>query len=273
MTFSFDRNACLKRAKELLSRNDDDLLIYACLELRLCLESIAYDKLRVYQKRLPQEFFGKWQPPQALRALEQLEPFSNQDFELRICKESPRGVPNGNWKSLGRHCTFKIDWLRKTYNKLGNYIHVPTPSKISTKENPWDPQKIRIELQNLIKEVEPIAASHLDTSLAEVIVFECDLCGQSFAVNHERLIKGNRDVVCLNPNCNAAFEVVSDDEDNYSIQLKASIFTCNYCSAEIVVENRKLSIGYEFKCNKCGAKYVIKTRQWVIEKRVLSEDA
>ena len=91
MTILFDKRSCLKRANDMLSTNDDSLLRYACLELRFCLEDIAYRKLSTYAKRLPDEVLKTWQPPQAFRALLEFEPYADQTTTIRICEETSRG--------------------------------------------------------------------------------------------------------------------------------------------------------------------------------------
>lgn len=115
MSMKFHKESCLNRAKKLLEDKDDSDLRYVCLELRFCIESITYEKLKTYIKRLPFSVIEKWQPPQAMKALRELEPLADEDFELFISPESSPGVPTGEWVCLGHHKTFKLSWLRKTY--------------------------------------------------------------------------------------------------------------------------------------------------------------
>jgi hypothetical protein len=50
-----------KKATELLATSDDDDLIYACLELRKCLEAYAYDMLYGYLNEAPMRVVETWQ--------------------------------------------------------------------------------------------------------------------------------------------------------------------------------------------------------------------
>lgn len=128
---SLDKRSCLERAKEILDARDDLQLRYVCLELRFCSEAIAYDKLRVYLRRIPTEVLSKWQPPQLIQALLEHEPEADQSFVLRISPESSEGVPTGDWVTVGRHTALELGWLKKHYNKLGNLLHaVPPGAKI-----------------------------------------------------------------------------------------------------------------------------------------------
>lgn len=79
--------ACLNRATNQLSNNDDASDRYACLELRQCLEALTYKKLSAYANRVPQELFQTWQPAQVIELLSKLEPNSISDRAFTIYKE------------------------------------------------------------------------------------------------------------------------------------------------------------------------------------------
>jgi hypothetical protein len=262
LSSEFDKGSCFERAKKLLATGDDSVLRYACLELRFCLEAVTYDKLRTYAKRLPKEVLDKWQPPQAVRALLEFEPLADQDFTLRFARESEPGVPTGEWKTLGTHRTFKLSWLRKTYNKLGNFLHVPTlASQASGAGRLQRPETLRAELEAIVQTLEPIVASTLDASLANVIDFKCSGCGDLVLCNRDGVEKTRR-AVCLNPNCGAEFAARQNEAGEITVSLMATLFPCGKCGHETSIENRKLHIGYCFSCEKCGEEHELQELQW-----------
>ena len=258
MPHSYDKRSSLSRALRLLEIQDDDLLRYVCLELRFCLEAIAYEKLNIYAKRLPKSVLNTWQPPQVIRALLEFEPLADQDFELRISPESALGVPTGNWTSLGSHHTLRLSWLRKSYNKLGNYLHVPLPDS-ENRAKPTGP--VRQEIQKIAEELMPVVESSIDCSLALVIEYECSVCNSPSVSNIESARKRQK-VVCLNSNCQAEFFPTFRGEADVDLQLISTSFDCLSCGAPIAIENRKLSIGLSFTCNTCKASHQIAARQW-----------
>lgn len=255
---AFDKRACLTRAERLLEKNDDDLLRYVCLELRFCLEAIAYDKLRTYAKRLPDAVLNTWQPPQAIRALLEFEPLADQDFVLRFSPESELGVPTGEWVTLGTHRTLRLSWLRKSYNKLGHYLHVPMPGA-EGRTRSIGPS--RSELEGIVAELKPAIESAVDSSLAAVLDFECSVCHLAFFANIEAAKKRQK-VMCLNPNCQAEFFPEFGDTGDVKLHLMSSAFDCLSCGKPIHVENRKLEVGLEFLCPACGSRHQIASRQW-----------
>jgi predicted RNA-binding Zn-ribbon protein involved in translation (DUF1610 family) len=258
----FDKRSSLARAKDLLGSGDDSVLRYACLELRFTIEALAYNKIRTYASRLPEEILLTWQPPQVIRALQEFEPGSNESFVLRSRREDESGNPTGPVRVLGTHRAMKLSWLRKTYNKLGYYLHAPAVATQDEQEHDMDePAKLREYLEKVVIELEPIVASPLDSSLAGVIDVECVKCGQVSFRNAEGA-KQSRSAVCLNPNCKAEYYVSFEDDGTFEMRLKATDFICAACDQPIEVENRFLTIGYEFACTSCGARHQIAGRQW-----------
>lgn len=57
------------KSKELLATGEDDDVIYACLELRKCLECYAYETLKFYLKEVPLKAVESWQPDKVVREL------------------------------------------------------------------------------------------------------------------------------------------------------------------------------------------------------------
>jgi len=200
---SFDKRSCLQRARELLERGDDSVLRYVCLELRFCMEAVTYQKLETYAKRLPSGVLAIWQPPQAVKALLELEPGADQDFQMMVAFESEPGVPTGKWMSLGNHKSIKVSWLRKHYHKLGNLLHVPSPATESSSLQ-REPKELRKYLESVVAELEPVVASRFDSSLANLVEFQCSVCGEPVAANLEGVQKSHK-AVCLNPSCGAEF--------------------------------------------------------------------
>lgn len=259
-----DQLSLLNRAKELLAKQDDSLLRYACLELRLCLEAITYKKLQLYAPRLPASVLEKWQPPQAVRALLEFEPHADRDYGLRVCPETSTGVPNGNWISLGTHRTFRAGWLGKHYNKLGSHLHISAPSeKYQQRDLVVDHSTLRAYLEEVVTELEPIVTCSFDATFARTATFECTVCSQPVIVNYDRALETKK-ATCLNSNCRAEFAGIAEENSVLTFRLMASTLTCASCGSGIEIENRKLAIGYDFSCPKCGKQYMILNRNWGI---------
>jgi len=182
---------------------------------------------------------------------------------LLTARETEFGVPGTEWHDMGEHRTFKLSWLRKTYNKLGGLIHHRSPSYFANTElsSIVDPRQLRTELQAIFAEVERIASSQIDGSLAAVMELKCTICGAPIIRNVEGAKETQR-ADCLQTACGAQHHVEVADDGTVGMQLIATPFACMKCESPIFVENRKLKIGFEFTCSQCHVRHTIATRQW-----------
>lgn len=249
------------RAGVLLESGDDEKLAYAALELRMAIEAIVYEKLRLYAPRLPSEVLEKWQPPQAVRALLEFEPLATENKIIRFAREDYPGGPTGEWRTLGAHRSFKLPWLRQAYNRLGNLLHLPSPRSAAKHEAPGWAQKVRSDLEAIFDEVRAVSESQIDSTLARTVTFECAACDSPVICNEEALRKSGL-AICQHDSCRAHHTVTFGSDESIVFHLKAAEFECMTCDARIPVETRKLALNVRFACSNCRAEYTIAEVQW-----------
>jgi hypothetical protein len=250
----------VRRARNLLDAEDAASLRYAALELRMAIEAIVYEKLRLYAPRLPAAVLDKWQPPQAMKALTQLEPHAGRPFQLRIAEQPAPGVPGTDFKYLGEHRIFEPGWLRTNYNKLGSFLHRPS-ARQSRSDAATDIEALRSTLRSVLSEVERVSKSQVDGTLAKVIEFQCAACDQPVFCNEDGARQSGR-ATCLDASCAAEHHALFRDDGGVVFYLDATEFACLKCKHETPVENRKLAIGYEFSCEACKAAHVFLEIHW-----------
>lgn len=243
-----------RRAKAHLESGEDVRLPYAALELRFCLEEIVYAKLKAYERRLPEKVKRKWQPPQALKALLSLEPDADKDFILRMARQEGDGVPGTNWRQVGEHRFVKLDWLKKNYNRLGSYLHSPTP--FESPEYPYrvQLQKMREALQEMVDYLGPVVASRTEATLARIVTFDCAVCGVQVVCNEAGLEKTGM-AVCLDPDCATEYLASRDEGGEWVFDIPAVAASCGNCNAAIPIQERLLKPGLEVRCASCERSY------------------
>jgi predicted RNA-binding Zn-ribbon protein involved in translation (DUF1610 family) len=258
--FSYSKHACLKRSKELAQSADLASLLYAALEARLCIEAIAYDKIRIYAKRLPESVLKKWQPPQVIKALLEYETGATENFTLSIAEENADGSA-GPMKGLGFHVSFKPSELQKLYNKLGSFLHAPTVKEKATQsEVQTKAAELKSFLATLLTRLTEVCSSTIDGSLARVVTFDCVECGAVIMRNEESL-KTNPSATCLSAQCQAEY-VVDLNGETPAFVLKVSAFECQKCKEVIRIANHKLKISATFKCSNCNSSYEVAPPRW-----------
>jgi hypothetical protein len=259
---------CLDRAKALIASDDTAALRYACLELRFCMEAVTYEKLRAYASRLPPEVLSKWQPPQAVAALLELEDESDQEYTVAIGVR--RGETTGPMQGLGEHRTFAINWLRKHYHKLGNSLHVPNANAPGHRRQPVDPQELRQYLESVVEECERVVESSITFPLAVTVDFNCQLCGRKIVANAEGAKRRGR-VSCLYVECQAEYGVFSAEDGSIYFRLAGWVFPCQACGHRILVPSKFLVPDHEFGCDACGRKHKL-VKDWYYAVEVQREE-
>src|SRR4051794_22425114 len=91
----------LANAAKLLATNDDDDLVYACLELRKCVEALAYDLLTAYLHEVPLSAFETWQPDKVMKELLQVDPSADRSATISMQREATATEPARPWQLLG----------------------------------------------------------------------------------------------------------------------------------------------------------------------------
>jgi hypothetical protein len=254
------RDGHLDAARALLAEPTGNLR-YAALELRFAIESIVYEKLRLYAARVPAAVLDKWQPPQAMRALVQFEPNAAREKVIRLGRQPALGAPPTEWFTLGEHRTFTIQWLNKSYNQLGSFLHEPAPSRERSTQDTGNETKMRVALESILTEVERVAGSTIDGTLASVVTFQCMVCDRPTICN-EAAARETRRAVCLDPACAAEHNVAVADDGTFTFFLNATDFDCLSCKALTPVQNRHLAIGRTFKCASCGVSHTFVETHW-----------
>lgn len=250
------------RAATLLASEVESDLPYAALELRMAMEVIAYEKLRLYAPRLPESIFDKmWQPPQIMKALLEFEPLAMENKTISSVRTAEDGSSTEQ-VVLGEHFSFKLKWFRKAYNTVGQLLHTPTPKQAeqTTLTKATDPTK-RDTLLKILCEVERVVASQLDSSIAKVIEFECLVCN-SPVIRNEESTRVTQRAICLKESCAAEHLAEFSADGDPTFRLIATDFDCVTCKKTFPVQHRKLAVEYEFSCPFCRADHIIATAEW-----------
>jgi hypothetical protein len=111
-----------------MESGDPDRLDYAALELRKAMEAIIYDRAQLYKDEVPVEVYRTWQPRKVLAYMAEIDPMlAHNSWEVSFKPDAKLGQPENSWISLGTETLLTSKNLRKHYDALGHFLHVPTP--------------------------------------------------------------------------------------------------------------------------------------------------
>jgi DNA-directed RNA polymerase subunit RPC12/RpoP len=232
----FDINDFLVRAKTFVEAGDENSLRHACLEMRLALERIVYQKLGQIGPKLPPAIFRKWQPDKALKMLRSFEPLA--DLDQSITFTAPNGVPF----PIGDYKMFSIDWLNKHYQKLSSFLHAPALA---------DTRNLKFTatvVQEILTEIERVASATVMMSVNRINTFACDNCGKEMYASQSQ-IEACATVEC--PMCGNKHLVRRENEGVYIVEpSNLCIAPCMKCKSPMAIE--ELEVNERKACWNCG---------------------
>lgn len=194
-----NKSQCLGRAEQLVLKNDQISLRYACLELRFFMELVCYEKLNLFLSDLPKQISNEWHPKKIMEVLLEINPDLSEDQTINI-------VVGKSVKKVGEVKALTIPFLTKNYNKLGKFLHAP-----KAKESSSLPVDFNIYLTTLIDELRG-HLSAMNTSLFHRIEFTCQDCRSPIVRNSKVLTDGLR-IRCLNDTCKAEYFISASGEE------------------------------------------------------------
>jgi hypothetical protein len=241
-------------AGTLLDKQDESQQMYAALELRRCIESVVYQKLQVYGAVLPEDSVYKWQAAHAFDALIEIEPDAEESFTMAVgLQEAPDKPSAGLLKVIGTDHRPNNRWVKKTWQKLGSYLHAEWPFAKSTRPS-VPPRNFLIKT---FAELAPPVNSSFSFAAWNVIEFDCSCCG-AVAKVIDKVVESTRRATCFS--CDLRYRA-EKDEEGFKFYPDANPFTCE-CGAENFVAPHRVKIGYSFPCRACKRVFEIVRSDW-----------
>lgn len=250
----FSPQKCLDRANDQLAFDTEEADRYACLELRQCIEALAYKKLKAYKKRIPIDLFSKWQPGQVISVLTELEPDSEFDSEISIYQENAKGKPEKHILTF-KQKEITAKFINMRYHKLGYYLHTPTVADQSKSINK---QRFHNYLKTLASELIVFAQATTYSTVATTMTIDCSECGQKIIRNTKSLHEGSI-IKCFNPQCRAQYVIEEIENNTYNYKLNQAELSCE-CGNLIFIPVHSIKENSHVICGRCGGKHIFQKR-------------
>ncbi|MCG2839332.1 hypothetical protein L6J37_21120 [Photobacterium sp. WH77] len=249
---TYNKDKHLQRALNLLESENSVEHVYACLELRFCIEAIVYQKLLHGVGCLPNTIVNTWQPTKALKMLVEFDKLSASDCVVEVNLSHSTKPPESGWLSLGQQKLPPVRWLTTTYNKLGNFLHLVEPQK-AVETTYRDIQK---DLRDIAEQLKQYVSSNILISYKNIDIKQCPACQQDMAFSLKNVRDGETRK-CSNFRCGALFTVKADIEKQ-EIKLSCNTYDvkCQLCDKDIVIPEEVIRNLDIFSCHHCCAEYI-----------------
>lgn len=200
-------------AKQLLLGTDDELR-YACLELRLAIEALAYDTLQGYSEDLGDAIdlaHREWQPSKVLTALCDYDPAAGLALRIEVREVGSDGKPKAGLPMFaGVDDRFDAAWAEKAHGSMGSFLHQRTISQIRRGKT-LDRIVLLREAERVVNRLEAILASPVHSTRSTLrFGYPCPDCGSDISVaTFPLLLMGQTKTTCSS--CGTQWEVTGGD--------------------------------------------------------------
>jgi hypothetical protein len=257
-----EKREAYRAADALLAKGDEDSLRYSALEMRRCMEAIVYEKLQAYGILLPEGSVHQWQPPQAFDALIEVEPNAEVSGTIFVAIQSePTKPADGPWKKVGTDQRPTGKWIKKTWNKLGFYLHADWPFG----------KKSRSPLQPFIEQtlaaLAPFVNNTFTMTMSMNIDFKCAGCQAQVRVM-KKALEASRKATCLS--CGLRHKA-EEEHGSYMLYPGEEPYECE-CDTKSFIPARHLRVGHRFSCKGCQKEFQVFGVEWKVGPATASID-
>ncbi len=171
-------------AARALLAGDGPQLRYACLEIRLAIEALAYAVLQNYLEDDSSDVkaaLADWQPSKVLEALQNYDPMADMSVRVVMRAIAPDGEP-GEVVMDAVDQRFSAEWASKAHRSMGSFLHQRTIREIRRGKQ-IDEAVLRREAERALGTLSAILKSPLsDTRIGFRFGYACPDCGDELTV-------------------------------------------------------------------------------------------
>jgi hypothetical protein len=238
----------LRLAQEHLASRDEVRLRYAALELRMCIEALAYNLLKLHRSEASLSLMGTWQPDRMLKELAETVRGATGRHDLEI-----------NVPEIGsvRITEYRMDgpWVRRRYQKIGSLLHVPMLRQLETGTEPT-PAKMRAQCEEIERTLALVLGSEgFDIKIDRLCGWPCSYNGCTYVIEKDYdWFESHKETTC--PEC-GALHVVERGKDYIKYKHKTGDWSCSKCGTHNQTPAHEIKLNARVRCTCCEEEYEI----------------
>lgn len=241
----------LARAKDELASVDDERLKYAALELRMAMESLTYDRALAYKAEFPPAEYETWQPRKVMAILLEIDLNADKDSSLAFGIEPSLGVTPDVMQSLGTERVLNMATIKRHYDALGSYLHVPTIKQRKAGAK-IDAAKFRARCEEIAAYLTEVLASPVwNSTMGNFASIDCMKCGHPI---RKRMPHGQDVVDAKCFECGVTYKITDAGEGKAHFEPDQVEVKCANpeCKTSIFPWRSEIEHGVGWKCEVCG---------------------
>jgi len=187
-----------------------------------------------------------------MELLLEIDPNADKDSSLALGIEETPGVPASVMHSIGSEKVLNLKQLKKHYDALGNFLHVPTLKQSTA--GPIDHAKRRERCEQISKFIDDVLKSPVwNSTLGIFAETECEICGETI---RKRIPHGAEKLSAKCFGCKATYTVTDAGAGRTHWQLDMVDVSCANpnCHNVTHILHHELKEGSTWTCRDCGGR-------------------
>lgn len=251
MDYRNQARKCLHAAQQQINSGDDRRLVYAALELRMALEGLTYDRALAYKDEFPPKEYETWQPRKIMAVLLEIDSNADKGGSLAIGVEPAYGVQPEKMNYLGSEDVLNMSTLRKHYDALGSYLHLPSMKKFLEGKK-VDLDRLRSRCEEIAHFLEQIFRSSVfNVTLGSFATLDCMECGKPVR-KRLPIDAGKTEARCFD--CGASYTLIIKSDRKVTWEPHQIEIECakEGCRQVAVLWRHEFEAGRYWTCKECG---------------------
>ena len=250
--FRHEARQAVARAKSLLEGDSvkPEHLRYAALDVRLAMEALTYERAHSYRQELPESSYDTWQPRKLMQVLLDIDPHADANSSLSVGIEETYGVPAKEMNSLGQETVLNMATLKKHYDALGSYLHMPTLKQLQDGGGPsFD--KLKDRLAEITGYVDTVLRSPIFN--INIGVFSTGQCVRCDADMRWRIPRDTEELEAACRECGVSYDLKVLEGQQVRWEPRQHPVKCAHpeCGTESFMWEDQIEVGNVWICDAC----------------------
>ena len=220
------------------------------------MEALTYDRASAYKDEFPPTEYETWQPRKVMAILLEIDTAADKDSTISYGIESTPGQPADEMTMLGTEIVLNMVTLRRHYDALGSFLHMPTLKQTKT-GNAHDAVKLRNRCAEIAEYIEKVLASPVhNVTLGSFAIITCEECGERI---RKRMSPGIDTVEAECFSCKASYIITDVGGGQVKWEPRIHEIACGNkdCGHKIQIWQREVAFGVTWTCPVCAGRNTI----------------
>jgi hypothetical protein len=224
------------------------------------MEALTYDRALALAEYIPPDEYKTWQPRQLMAALAEIDPSITRTATVASGREEEysKPAPRRNMKVMGTDVVFTQADLKKHYDAIGSFLHMPSLDQVQSGKLP-NVEKLRERCETVVQQVENVLSSRVwNVTFGSIVTLDQCVNEDCKKPIRRRMPTGKNTLTAQCFECKAEYTITSTpDGALWKPNLIDVLCETPGCPEKMVLWPHEFQPGTHWHCRGCAAHHGI----------------